>query len=97
MEKKPFTPREIVEKLDQYIIGQLDAKKAVAVALRNRYRRSLLHDKLKDEVVPKNILMIGPTGVGKQKLPAELLEFLVRLLLKWKRRSLLKWVMSAVT
>ncbi len=96
MEKKPFTPREIVEKLDQYIIGQLDAKKAVAVALRNRYRRSLLHDKLKDEVVPKNILMIGPTGVGKQKLPAELLEFLERLLLKWKRRNLLKWVMLAV-
>lgn len=68
MEKKPFTPREIVEKLDQYIIGQLDAKKAVAVALRNRYRRSLLHDKLKDEVVPKNILMIGPTGVGKTEI-----------------------------
>ncbi|MFJ5963397.1 HslU--HslV peptidase ATPase subunit [Bacillus sp. NPDC093026] len=68
MEKKPFTPREIVEKLDQYIIGQLDAKKAVAVALRNRYRRSLLHDELKDEVVPKNILMIGPTGVGKTEI-----------------------------
>lgn len=68
MEKKPFTPREIVEKLDQYIIGQLDAKKAVAVALRNRYRRSLLNDKLKDEVVPKNILMIGPTGVGKTEI-----------------------------
>ncbi|MGE6631393.1 HslU--HslV peptidase ATPase subunit [Bacillus sp. NPDC077027] len=68
MEKKPLTPREIVEKLDQYIIGQLDAKKAVAVALRNRYRRSLLHDKLKDEVVPKNILMIGPTGVGKTEI-----------------------------
>lgn len=68
MEKKPFTPREIVEKLDQYIIGQLDAKKAVAVALRNRYRRNLLHDKLKDEVVPKNILMIGPTGVGKTEI-----------------------------
>ncbi|WP_353855763.1 HslU--HslV peptidase ATPase subunit [Bacillus sp. Bos-x628] len=68
MEKKPFTPREIVEKLDQYIIGQLDAKKAVAVALRNRYRRSLLPDELKDEVVPKNILMIGPTGVGKTEI-----------------------------
>ncbi|MBO1510420.1 HslU--HslV peptidase ATPase subunit [Metabacillus bambusae] len=65
---KELTPKEIVERLDQYIIGQKDAKKAVAVALRNRYRRSLLTEKLREEVVPKNILMIGPTGVGKTEI-----------------------------
>ncbi|MEI4802712.1 ATP-dependent protease ATPase subunit HslU [Bacillus sp. NPDC077411] len=63
-----FTPRQIVEKLDQYIIGQKDAKKAVAVALRNRYRRSKLAEGLRDEIAPKNILMIGPTGVGKTEV-----------------------------
>jgi ATP-dependent HslUV protease ATP-binding subunit HslU len=63
-----LTPRQIVEKLDQYIIGQKDAKKAVAVALRNRYRRGLLNEKLRDEIIPKNILMIGPTGVGKTEI-----------------------------
>ncbi|MFK3959303.1 ATP-dependent protease ATPase subunit HslU [Guptibacillus hwajinpoensis] len=68
----PLTPRQIVEKLDQYIVGQNDAKKAVAVALRNRYRRGLLSDKLKDEVNPKNILMIGPTGVGKTEIARRL-------------------------
>ncbi|QVY63282.1 HslU--HslV peptidase ATPase subunit [Cytobacillus gottheilii] len=63
-----LTPRQIVDKLDQYIIGQKDAKKAVAVALRNRYRRALLDDQLRDEISPKNILMIGPTGVGKTEI-----------------------------
>ncbi|MFL6560896.1 MAG: HslU--HslV peptidase ATPase subunit, partial [Bacillus sp. (in: firmicutes)] len=63
-----LTPRQIVEKLDQFIIGQKDAKKAVAVALRNRFRRGLLNEKLKDEIIPKNILMIGPTGVGKTEI-----------------------------
>ena len=63
-----LTPRQIVERLDQYIIGQKDAKKAVAVALRNRYRRSLLDDQMRDEINPKNILMIGPTGVGKTEI-----------------------------
>lgn len=66
--KANLTPRQIVEKLDQYIVGQKDAKRAVAVALRNRYRRSLLNEQLRDEVVPKNILMIGPTGVGKTEI-----------------------------
>jgi len=60
-----FSPREIVSELDRHIIGQKDAKRAVAVALRNRWRRRQLPDSLKDEVLPKNILMIGPTGVGK--------------------------------
>ncbi|PLR77628.1 HslU--HslV peptidase ATPase subunit [Bacillus sp. V3-13] len=63
-----LTPRQIVDRLNQYIIGQNDAKKAVAVALRNRYRRSLLDDRLRDEIIPKNILMIGPTGVGKTEI-----------------------------
>ncbi|WVX84363.1 HslU--HslV peptidase ATPase subunit [Niallia oryzisoli] len=63
-----LTPRQIVERLNQYIIGQNEAKKAVAVALRNRYRRSLLDEKIRDEISPKNILMIGPTGVGKTEI-----------------------------
>jgi ATP-dependent HslUV protease ATP-binding subunit HslU len=63
-----LTPRQIVERLDQYIIGQKDAKKAVAVALRNRYRRGLLEEDIRDEISPKNILMIGPTGVGKTEI-----------------------------
>jgi ATP-dependent HslUV protease ATP-binding subunit HslU len=67
-----LTPKQIVERLDQFIIGQKEAKKAVAIALRNRYRRSLLDEKLRDEVVPKNILMIGPTGVGKTEIARRL-------------------------
>ncbi|WP_404331494.1 HslU--HslV peptidase ATPase subunit [Mesobacillus maritimus] len=63
-----LTPRQIVERLDQYIIGQKDAKKAVAIALRNRYRRSLLDESIRDEISPKNILMMGPTGVGKTEI-----------------------------
>lgn len=63
-----LTPRQIVERLDQFIIGQKAAKKAVAVALRNRYRRSLLDESIRDEINPKNILMIGPTGVGKTEI-----------------------------
>ncbi|WP_409305415.1 HslU--HslV peptidase ATPase subunit [Peribacillus sp. SCS-155] len=66
--KSNLTPRQIVERLDQFIVGQKDAKRAVAIALRNRYRRSLLDEQLRDEVVPKNILMIGPTGVGKTEI-----------------------------
>jgi ATP-dependent HslUV protease ATP-binding subunit HslU len=67
-----LTPREVVAKLDQYIIGQKNAKKSVAVALRNRYRRSLLDESIRDEIVPKNILMIGPTGVGKTEIARRL-------------------------
>lgn len=65
---KNYTPREIVEELNKYIVGQDFAKKSVAVALRNRYRRNLLPDALKDEITPKNILMIGPTGIGKTEI-----------------------------
>jgi ATP-dependent HslUV protease ATP-binding subunit HslU len=68
MNANNLTPRQIVERLDQYIIGQKEAKKAVAVALRNRYRRSLLSEDIRDEISPKNILMIGPTGVGKTEI-----------------------------
>ncbi|MGB7244960.1 MAG: ATP-dependent protease ATPase subunit HslU [Sulfitobacter sp.] len=67
-----LTPREIVSELDRYIIGQNDAKRAVAVALRNRWRRKQLDDDLRDEVYPKNILMIGPTGVGKTEISRRL-------------------------
>tara|TARA_B100000315_G_scaffold254525_1_gene295793 strand:+ start:3739 stop:5118 length:1380 start_codon:yes stop_codon:yes gene_type:complete len=74
--KKPatssFTPREIVSELDRYIIGQNDAKRAVAVALRNRWRRQQLDDDLREEVLPKNILMMGPTGVGKTEIARRL-------------------------
>ena len=67
-----LTPREIVSELDRFIIGQKDAKRAVAVALRNRWRRKQLADDLRDEVYPKNILMIGPTGVGKTEISRRL-------------------------
>ncbi|NKX42635.1 ATP-dependent protease ATPase subunit HslU [Rhodobacteraceae bacterium R_SAG2] len=67
-----LTPREIVSELDRFIIGQTDAKRAVAVALRNRWRRKQLGDDLRDEVYPKNILMIGPTGVGKTEISRRL-------------------------
>lgn len=69
---KNFSPREIVSELDRYIIGQNDAKRAVAIALRNRWRRQQLDDVLKEEVLPKNILMIGPTGVGKTEIARRL-------------------------
>ena len=67
-----FTPREIVSELDRYIVGQKDAKKAVAIALRNRWRRQQLNDDMRDEVLPKNILMVGPTGVGKTEIARRL-------------------------
>lgn len=72
MTKTNFTPREIVSELDRFIIGQEEAKKAVAIALRNRWRRLQLKDPLREEVLPKNILMIGPTGVGKTEIARRL-------------------------
>ncbi|EED2258038.1 ATP-dependent protease ATPase subunit HslU, partial [Listeria monocytogenes] len=66
--RNQLTPKQIVEKLDQYIIGQNGAKKSIAVALRNRYRRQLMDESIRDEIIPKNILMIGPTGVGKTEI-----------------------------
>lgn len=67
-----LTPRQIVQELDRYIIGQDEAKKSVAIALRNRYRRSMVDEKMRDEISPKNILMIGPTGVGKTEIARRL-------------------------
>ena len=72
MSIKEMTPKEIVAQLDKYIIGQGEAKKSVAVALRNRYRRSLLPKEMRDEISPKNILMMGPTGVGKTEIARRL-------------------------
>jgi ATP-dependent HslUV protease ATP-binding subunit HslU len=67
-----LSPREIVSELDRYVIGQNQAKRAVAIALRNRWRRQALTSEMKDEVLPKNILMIGPTGVGKTEISRRL-------------------------
>ncbi|NDI33398.1 ATP-dependent protease ATPase subunit HslU [Chengkuizengella sediminis] len=72
MNNQALTPKEIVEELDKYIVGQKNAKKSVAVALRNRYRRSQIEENMRDEIVPKNILMIGPTGVGKTEIARRL-------------------------
>jgi len=71
-EKRNYTPKEIVKELDRYIIGQNEAKKAVAIALRNRWRRQRVPDNLREEILPKNILMIGPTGVGKTEISRRL-------------------------
>jgi len=68
MTKPNLTPRQITEQLNRHIVGQNNAKRAVAIALRNRYRRSLLNEELRNEIIPKNILMIGPTGVGKTEI-----------------------------
>ena len=70
-----LSPKEIVEQLDKYIIGQNSAKRAVAVALRNRYRRSQLSKELREEITPKNIIMKGPTGVGKTEIARRLARF----------------------
>ena len=67
-----FSPREIVSELDRFIVGQADAKRAVSIALRNRWRRQQLAEGLREEVLPKNILMIGPTGVGKTEIARRL-------------------------
>src|SRR5205823_8434585 len=67
-----LTPRQIVEELDRYVIGQRDAKRMVAIALRTRWRRQRLPDHLRDEVIPKNIIMIGPTGIGKTEIARRL-------------------------
>ena len=72
MSQQQLTPRQIVHELDRFIVGQNEAKKAVAIALRNRYRRSRVDETLRDEIIPKNILMIGPTGVGKTEIARRL-------------------------
>src|SRR6202035_3051861 len=72
MEVPTYSPREIVSELDRFIVGQGEAKRAVAIALRNRWRRQQLPEAMREEVVPKNILMIGPTGVGKTEISRRL-------------------------
>ena len=67
-----LTPKQIVEELNKYVVGQKEAKKAVAIALRNRWRRQRLPEEMREEVVPKNIIMIGPTGVGKTEIARRL-------------------------
>lgn len=72
MDNNVMTPKQIVAELDRYIIGQHDAKVAVAIALRNRYRRSKLPEEMREEITPKNIIMKGPTGVGKTEIARRL-------------------------
>ena len=69
---RTLIPREITEELDRYIVGQKNAKRAVAIALRNRWRRQMIPEELRDEIAPKNIIMIGPTGVGKTEIARRL-------------------------
>src|SRR5262245_9730635 len=71
-EVEELTPRQIVEELDKYVIGQKDAKRAVAIALRNRWRRWRIEEDIRDEILPNNILLIGPTGVGKTEIARRL-------------------------
>src|SRR6516164_8229383 len=87
-----FSPREIVSELDRFIVGQGDAKRAVAIALRNRWRRLQLDEKLREEVMPKNILMIGPTGVGNvgrdvEQIVRDLVEVAITLTREKKRKD----------
>ena len=82
-----LTPRQIVVELDKYVVGQHQAKRAVAIALRNRMRRQKLPPEMAEEVAPKNILMIGPTGVGKTEIARRLASSRNRRFSRWKRRN----------
>jgi len=96
-EPTTLSPKQIVAELDRYIVGQKDAKRAVAVALRNRWRRQQLSDDLKHEVTPKNILMIGPTGVGKTEISRRLAISRKHRSSRSRRRNSPKSAMSAAT
>ena len=88
-----LSPREIVSELDRFVVGQNKAKKAVAVALRNRWRRQALEGEMKNEVLPKNILMIGPTGVGKTEISRRLSKLAEAPFVKVEAQDLRKLVM----
>ena len=91
-----MTPREIVAELDKYVVGQHAAKRAVAIALRNRMRRQKLSPELADDIMPKNIIMIGPTGVGKTEIARRLAKLTNSPFLKVEASSLLRWATSDV-
>ena len=88
-----LTPRQIVRELDRYIIGQDEAKKSVAIALRNRYRRSKVEESMREEISPKNILMIGPTGVGKTEIARRLAKLVAAPSSRWRPPSSPRWAM----
>ena len=98
-----MSPREIVAELDKYVVGQREAKKAVAIALRNRIRRQKLDEEMAEEIAPKNIIMIGPTGIGKTEIARRLARLAnspgsrTRLSSRWKRPSSPKSVMWGAT
>ena len=102
MSSANFSPREIVSELDRFIVGQNEAKKAVAVALRNRWRRMQVAENLREEIVPKNILMVGPTGVGKTEISRRLARLAKAPFIKveatmsaamWSRLSAICWTL----
>ena len=92
MTNQNISPKEIVKELDQYIVGQTSAKKSVAVALRNRYRRLQLDEKMQQDVTPKNILMIGPTGVGKTEIARRLAKIVDAPFVKLEATKFTDWL-----
>lgn len=95
MKKEELTPSQIVMELDKYIVGQASAKKSVAIALRNRYRRKNVDTSLRDDIIPKNIIMIGPTGVGKTEIARRLAKLVNAPFVKVEARNRASFSISA--